>query len=174
MAPDGHAQAPGRVEHHFGDGRQQPDVMVGVQMRRLAPHEVGELLDLRVHLALDVPCIGPRRGVARVADEAAVGVDERSPAGERPTEREVDVNADAEPAVAERGQLLGVDRRRGEQGRAGDDAVAVCRQDAGADTRREAEVVGVDDEPPAHRRITAARSPGSRAARPSGAFPPAR
>src|SRR5438132_8645703 len=62
LAPDGHAEAPRGVEHDFGDGRQQTDVMVRVEMRRLAPHQHGELLELGAHLALDVPRVGAGRG----------------------------------------------------------------------------------------------------------------
>src|SRR5437660_9558233 len=142
--------APRRFEHHLGDGRQETDVMVGVEMGRPAPHQGRELLDLGVHLPLDVPRVGSRRCVAVVADEAAVGIDERAPTGERPAEREIDVNADTQTGIAERRQLLGIDRRGGEQGRAGDDAVAVRRQDTGADPGRKTEVVGVDDEPAGH------------------------
>ena len=154
LAPDGHAEAPRGVEHDFGDGREQTDVMVRVEMSRLAAHQHGELLELGAHLALDVPRVGAGRGMARVADEAAVDVHERARPGERSPQGEVHVDADTEAGVAQRRQLLRVDRRGGEQCGAADDAVAAGREDPGAHPRRETEIIGVDDQSSRHSRIS--------------------
>jgi hypothetical protein len=46
LTADGHTQAPRGLEHDVGDGRQQTDVMMRIEMRRL--NACGEnLLDLR-------------------------------------------------------------------------------------------------------------------------------
>ena len=94
LAADGHTQTPSGLEHAPRHRRQQTDVMVGVEVGRLALHQVGELLDLRVRPRA-------RRRAPRPATAAWLAsrtnrpsvVDERGAAGERPSQGEVEVNA---------------------------------------------------------------------------------
>ena len=109
-----------------------------------------EALDLRGDLALDVVSFRTRGRPARVAHEGATAVDQRGATRERLAEREVDVQTEAEAGVArarnDARRHVAVHQHR----RARHDAVAMRGEDTRADARREAEIVGVDDQPPRH------------------------
>jgi hypothetical protein len=73
--------------------------MVGVQVRGRAPGERDEALELGLDLGLDLLGLGSGRRPARVANEAAVGVDQRGRAGQRLPEREVEVDAQPQAGI---------------------------------------------------------------------------
>src|SRR5262245_53711070 len=122
---------------------------MGVEMGREAPPEGSERVDLIAELD---PCLvlpRARRHLARVAEEAALAVDERGhPAriGEGCAERQVEVQTHAQPRIQEPVDQIELDWPVHDHGRARDDPLGPRVQDAAGNARRDAEVVGVDDE----------------------------
>ena len=168
LAAHGHTQRARDVHHDLANRRMQADVMMRVQVRRRAPERLLELRDLRLDLGAHVGRGRARRRVACVAHESPLVIDERAPAGQRLAEREVHVQPDAEPAVEQACDEGAIEVRGHEHGGAGDDAVAMRGQDALAHAAGHPPVVGVHDQPPAHRARPSSSSRSTVAGRPAG------
>ena len=95
------------------------------------------------------------------------------PRVERLAQREVDVQPQAQAAVASPGQLLTIDVQRDHHRGARDDAVAVRGQDPRAHAAREAEIVGVDDQHPLTARRPSMTKRSTLSGNPRGSVPSA-
>ena len=125
-------------------------VVVAIEVGGKAPHEPLELLDLIPHLDAGLVRLGPLGLDARVPHELPLPVQQRGDApriGDRRPQREVDVKPHPQPRAPERLELRRIGPAIHHEGGAGHDAVLVALEDAPAHAPREAEVVGVDDEP---------------------------
>src|SRR6266508_3391578 len=122
------------------------------QARPLEPFQLGAELAADV-VGIDRPAGGADEELAPRQVEAPVAIDKRWYLGGRQQwrvladDREMGPDADA-VGVAERRRPRVEGRRDGERGGAGDDPVAVGREDGPAHAAGETEIVSVDDEEP--------------------------
>ena len=77
LRPHRDLDRPREIEHQLQDGLVAADVVMAVEMRGKASHERAKCVDLIAELDPGLVLVGARRGLARVADEAALAVHER-------------------------------------------------------------------------------------------------
>src|SRR3990172_2644743 len=151
LAADGNPELLGQGEHDIPDRPMAADVMVAVEMGRLPAEESNEHGHLGAQFEHYLFRLGLRGLPERIADELPAGAEQRGNllgGRDRLAERQGQMEPDAEP-----GRLQAVEhgpaqpRVRYQRG-AGDDPPPVGLENPPTHAGRQAEVIGVDDQPP--------------------------